>query len=596
VLEVVVYGLACAAVAAFLLLPGYVLVRGVRPQWGTLLAACVAPLLAMAVAGATTAIGLVLPWSQRVTASAVVVVVIAATVVGGVRRRARLAPDRDTIFAVGVWLLLLGAVVAFVAIPSRPQFHPGSWAMAPERVETPRLSGFPSDSHLPYRTAQLARLKDGGEALRGGYHPGWWISDRTPLAGLTFSFAGAVGGIDVPNEDLITLPDSQDTMELVDPYGYWLYLVVSAAEGTAGVLAVYLLGLRWFGRRAARLGSLLFCVMPGVFLYAIYPRPALVLVLPALVALALADIGHRWWAGATVGLCYLLHPTGAVWGLAVVALLWSGRAHLRQWAGDVGRVLVPAAVVAVPWLTFTSSVVGGSPRMTTWPLGSTLSDPRQPLDGIREAWDALLDRGLWTVLWVRASALERSIVPIELMNETQLLAVDYRNLHALAAWGLTGLVLFPLGVVALALVPGAGRRRVALIAAVVVSANIVIEGRAESFVPQSLLPLLALLGVVLAAWMARWSRPWRLVVVGAALVELALMIWTPSLYVPFGIDTGPRLALVGASVACQLAVVGILARELWSAPREERGREAVAADVDGSGAERREHERSWSGH
>jgi hypothetical protein len=108
--------------------------------------------------------------------------------------------------------------------------------------------------------------------------------------------------------------------------------------------------------------------------------------------------------------------------------------------------------------------------------------------------------------------------------------------------------------------------------------------------------LLALLGVVLAAWMARWSRPWRLVVVGAALVELALMVWTPSLYVPFGIDTGPRLALVGASVACQLAVVGILARELWSAPREERGREAVAADVDGSGAERREHERSWSGH
>lgn|GEM_PF-4596147 len=569
--QVVGYWLAAAAVVAFLLVPGYVLARGLLASMAPLTAMALAPVLAMLFAAATAALNLLLPWSLTGVATVAVALLVTATVVVGWQARRRIQLDRTTLIGVTIWLLSFASVAAFVALPTAVPSDPSLFSVPAERVETPRVPGMPADSHLPYRTGQLALHEIGGEALRDQYHPGWWISDRGPLSGLVFAFGAAVSRVDVPSEDPLLAPADENVMMFTDPYGYWLYLLISTATATASVLGVYALGVRWFGRRNAITGSLLFCLMPGVFIYSIYPRPALVQVLPALLALLLVSERRYWLAGAAIGACYLAHPTGAVWGLAALVVLWLSVRSFRPMVEGGARVAGAAALVALPWMLFTSQVVGGTSRLSMRPLGAPLSDPTQPAAGVAAAWSALLDRGLWEVPWVRAVSVVRSVIPMEALDVPGEVGRAWVGFHSVAAWGLVGLVAFPLAVVAVAKLPRPVRTKVLAVGAAVVGVNILIAGHPETFFYQGLLPLVGLFALGLATWARTWSVGWRLALVVAVVLEFLGLVWASVLFDPFGTPTWIVVVFTSIAAVAQLGLPsGWFAP--WSGPHPRRCR------------------------
>ena len=552
-MDLLKYAALTAVLLPLLLVPGWAWLR--RAGMPSPLALACGPLMTMLAMAVTVGIGVVLPWSQVVTVSVSLALMFASTVTCLVTSDRRLMPGRRDLAGVGLWMLFFVMIASYLAVPSRPEFNAEPFTVPAERVETPRLPGAPSDSYLPYRTGQLAIHKLGGSDLRDDFHVGWWISDRTPMSGLVFAFVASALRIEVPTTDISLLPASENVMTTIDPFGFWAYQLSSAAIATAGVLGVVALGTAWFGRRRGAVAGLLFCLMPGIVLYAVYPRPALVIVYPALLGLLLARQRRFVLAGLAVGVCYLCHPTGGVWAFAAVTLVWLTTRRPRDTAVATLRMAIPAALLALPWLVFTSRVVGGTSRMVVWPLGAKLTDPTRPLDGVADAWTRLVDVGLWQAAWVRGASLMRSVVPAEMLTLPDKLAPAWSGLHGLAAWGLVGLVLFPCCLVALVRLPTPVRDIVCWVTVVVVGLNVIIEGFPESFFYQSLLPVVGLLAIALAVWMVQWQRSAQVAVVGLAAVELVSVMWTPALFVPFGIGAaGLTLAVVVAS-SCQVALL-----------------------------------------
>lgn len=563
VAEIGQYLATMVVVVAVLLGPSWVIIRRVVATLEPLTALALAPLATMAWGAMVMSLSLVFPWSPVATARGGLVLWIGTGVLVVARgwHDRRLHPSADVRRAVAVWLLLFVSVAAFLAVPSSPSFPSTAFTISAGRVETPRAPGLPADSHLPYRVGQLVLLRDGGEALRDGFHPGWWISDRGPMNGLVFAYAAGAAGVAIPAPDLISLSAEGSVVEFVDPYGYWLYLLVSAAVGTAGVLGVIALARTWLPGRHL-LAGVVFCLMPGIFIYAIYPRPSLALVLPALAGIAAAVQRRPLVAGCAVASCFLIHPTGAVWVAATVVVAVMSCERSRPLLRTTASVLVAPAALALPWMVFTSQVVGGSSRMLVWPLGAKLTDPTDPAGGLSEAWTALVDRGLWSVLTVRIDATVQSIIPNSFRDLPGSLdsPFDWFYVHALSAWGITGLVLFPLGVWGIARVPTPARRRMVVVLAVVVGLNVLAEGFPESYFPQSLLPLCGLLAIGVVALVRFWDLPWRLVVVSLAAIELGSMVWGPWLFVPVNISTGGLAAMVLLAVLAQLMLLGLAVR------------------------------------
>jgi hypothetical protein len=567
--ELLKYVALTAILVPLLLVPGWAWLR--RTGMPSPLALACGPLITVLAMAGTVGLGLVLPWSQTVTVSVSLALMLVAVVACLVTADRPLLPDRRDLAGVGLWVLLFVMIASYLAVPSRPDFNAEPFTLPAGRVETPRLPGAPSDSYLPYRTGQLAIHKLGGSDLRDDFHVGWWISDRTPMSGLVFAFVASAFRIDVPTTDISLLPADENIMTTVDPFGFWAYQLSSAAIATAGALGVVALGTVWFGRRRGAIAGLLFCLMPGIVVYALYPRPALVIVYPALLGLLLAWQRRYILAGLAVGVCYLCHPTGGVWAFAAVTLVWLTTRRPRDTVVATVKMAIPAALLALPWLVFTSRVVGGTSRMIVWPLGAKLTDPTQPLDGVADAWKGLIDVGLWQAAWVRGVSVVRSVVPAEMLSLPEQLGPAWSGLHGLAAWGLVGLVLFPCCILAVVRMPTGLRSIVCWLVVVVVGVNVAIEGFPESFFPQSLLPVLGLLAIALAAWMVTWRRSVQVVVIGLALAELASLIWTPALFVPFGIGpVGLTLAIVVAA-SCQVIMVVVLIALLRSTSEVRHG-------------------------
>jgi hypothetical protein len=551
--------------ALFLLVPGTVVLR--RAGASATVALYLGPLLMIAMAAAVAAAAVVLPFSPYGVAPVALVGVAALSVwAWATAPRPVFAPRADW-GGVLVWALLFVACTLYLAVPSQPAFEPTASTIAPGRVETPRLAGRPSDSHLPYRTGQLAVHKLGGEALRDGFHPGWWLSDRAPLNGLVFAFAVTASQYPLPAVDPIVLSDEDNQMGFMDDQGYWLYYLVSAAIGTAGVLGVYLLGTQVFGRRAGRVGAGLFALMPGVFLYALYPRPSLVLVYPALVALALALARRPVAAGLAAGLCALAHPSGAVWVLAAGLAVW-WVSDMPRWR-PVAALGAAAAVLVAPWQLFTTFVIGGSSRLLTWPLGQKLADPHQPLDGLREAWGVWVAAGIDRAVWTRVVSLTRSVIPGGLFSMPDDIGERWSLIHQGALFGLVGFVLFPAVIVAVVRLSPELRRLIISVVVLVVAVTMVAEGIAEPFIIQGLLPLLGLGAVVLAPELYRWRPVVATGVILVAAVELASVVWSPAVFAPVGLGGPTLVVLAGGSAVAQVALVAVVLLWVGGARRAE---------------------------
>jgi len=580
------YVLTVAILPPLFLIPGWMWLR--RAGLPPLLALYCGVLPMMLAGAAIAALGVALPWGQGATGTVGLVVILGSAVWSALTAPRPLGPEPREFIGVLVWVALFIAVASFTAVPSRGAFDGQSYNVPPERVETPRLPGAPSDSYLPYRTGQLAIHKIGGEQLTGEYHPGWWISDRTPLNGLVFAFTASALHVPVASNDLLTLPASEDRMTTFDPFGYWAYQLTSMLLGTAAILAVFLFAITWKGGRVATVAALLFALMPGVFIYAIYPRPALSLAYLALVALVLVLHRRYWLAGAALGACYLTHPSGGVWIFPAIALVLLGTTSVslagrvsadpqvgaRQKGVALAELGGAAAALALPWLLFTSRVVHASSRMLAWPLGGKLVDPTRPGESMRIAWDAFVQRGVAVNLWTRLVALGQSIFPV-----TSLVPVAtgaevesaWLRAHGLAAWGLIGVVLFPIVIVAVAHCSSSDRRLLLWLVGLPVAANLVTEGFPESFAYQSLFPALGILAVVTAAWMVTWRRRSQVIVGTLIIIELATVVWGGGMFKPFNLDIVPLVLCISVTTLALGAIaVGFMTQlgrggsRLWS--------------------------------
>ncbi|MDQ6835367.1 MAG: glycosyltransferase family 39 protein, partial [Actinomycetota bacterium] len=484
--------------------PGWLWLRrlGVEP----VLALYLGPGVTALVGAAIVALGLLLPWSVRATCVGGALVIAASAIVCGVTAPRPLGPARGDLTGMVVFIVAFLSMAAFSGVPSAPYGMWSSDTVGPARADSPRWPGLPIDNTLPYRTGQVALYKQGGNAIRDGYSPGWWLSDRTPLTGLDFAFAAGAMGIHVSPSNLEEEAGKLVPMLETDPQGFWSYQVVAMFLNLAIILGVYVLARVWLTRHVATLAALITAVMPGLFLNGIYTWPKQA-VAYFLLGAAACLIRRRplALAGVFAGLAFLTHPVGVLWipGLAVLALSDAElRARTRR---TLGLFLGAAAVVAAPWELFTSLVMHATSRWITAPLGVLLPDPRHLGTSLNMAWHGFLDNGVLFIFWARIESTAGSLYPLNLAATPSKapphgygpqIMVSWSAAHGFSVWGMAGLVLAPFAVLT-AVKHWAVFRRLAL--RLVAPAVIVVEiwnGETYPFANQSMFALVGLLAIV----------------------------------------------------------------------------------------------------
>ena len=147
---------------------------------------------------------------------------------------------------------------------------------------------------------------------------------------------------------------------------YWIFgsnvtvaEVANAVVGAATVAALFVLALRLFDSRTARIAALLLAVFPGQVLYtsSLFAEPlfAFSLMIALLLMVAARDRGPAggwyWFAafGVAVGVAALVRPTGLAL-LAVAPVYWAiSRSDWRASLGWSAAALVVAGLVLLPW-------------------------------------------------------------------------------------------------------------------------------------------------------------------------------------------------------------------------------------------------------
>ena len=548
----------------------------VVPGWFWLRRLGVSPLVAIyagfgvtaAVAAAIVALGVLLPWSVRATAAGGAAL-MAVTAAWCARTAPRpLLPPRADLAGMAVFVIAFIGLACYIAVPSHPSgvWDPASGSIGPERIETPRWPSQPVDNVLPYRTGQIALHKLGGEQLRDRFAVGWWMSDRTPLTGLAFAFAASTLGVHVPRDDPTLRPTSEVTMTLKDRYGFWAYNLVALLFNSAIVLGAYLLARVWKGPTVAAASALTVTLLPGVFLHDIYTWPKQAVAYFVLAAAAAAIDRRPLLAGAFATLGYLTHPAAAIWvpPLLLLTLAHAGGRQLAYRAA--ARFAAGAVALVLPWLYFTSQVIGGASRLVYWPFGYILQDRTDPLGELDAAWDALTSRGVLENLWSRLQGTTISLIPYQLVNGAGQ-AVSRLELgrlwvgaHGGAVWTMVGLALFVAVVFHTARTWQEQRRVMLLFVLPAIVLAILAAGfndPGNAFARQSMFPLLGVLAVLAGEMLLRIRPAVAMVLIVVTAAELVSIAWVV-LYRPFNISLGPQIAFTSAAVLAQLALVAAL--------------------------------------
>ncbi|MCP3822532.1 glycosyltransferase family 39 protein [Streptomyces sp. A3M-1-3] len=165
-------------------------------------------------------------------------------------------------------------------------------------------------------------------------------------------------------------------------------LLVSWVAAAAAAVAVYLIGERLHGRRAATLLVLLWGLLPhSVVLTMAYTEP----VLTALSAWSLyAVLGRHWlWAGALASLAGLSRPNGIAVAAAVVVA-----AAYEIWRGDRQGRAAPAV-----WLAAALAPAGWGGYVLG--VGVLRGDPLGGYFAVQAGWTSRFDLGLGSLRFVK---------------------------------------------------------------------------------------------------------------------------------------------------------------------------------------------------
>jgi hypothetical protein len=550
------------------LVPGWLWLRraGVEP----VTAVYAGPGVVAAAAASIVALGVLLPWGVATTCVIGLVMIVVTSIFCYLTAPRPLGPLRGEWGGVVVFIVAFISLAAFSAPPSDPYVSWNLNTVGGGRVDTPRWPGLSSDNTLPYRTAQVAFFKQGGPQIRDGYAVGWWLSDRTPLTGLDFAFAAGGFGVHLSSANVEELPGNQVPMVVMDRYGFWAYQLTAMMLNLMIVLGVYLLARAWLERRVALVSALVAAVLPGLFLNAIYTWPKQAVAYFVLVAAACALRRRPVLAGAFASLGYLTHPAGVVWLLPVALLLLRDERLSAALRRSLLKFLAAAALLAAPWVYFTSQVMHATSRWTTAPLGYVMTDPRHLGAQLSIAWKVFVDNGLFYAVWVRAASTAGTVFPLDLANAPVTDQAGHYapealhhwiSAHGFSVWGMVGIALFPFAVVALIrhwpqfrtvvlrfLLPG------------IVIAELA-NGELYPFGNQSMFVLVGVLAIVLAVGLLAVTRRARGVLVGLAALELTSMTFG-ALYRPYNIAPLQLVVFTAIAAIGEIALLVMLAIHL----------------------------------
>ena len=281
------------------------------------------------------------------------------------------------------------------------------------------VPNMPGDALLQYRTAQI--LQNRMDISRTDFYVHYWyISDRTPLVGLVTTFMESAAGISLPTA---TLDSFNAPFQPVDPYGYWLYRIISMLTNAMVVASATLLAWALLGSRAAKLGAVLVLLSPYVFINIMFHWPKLLV--------GFFIVGYWFWsyvrvrpvlAGVFAAAAVLSHPVGALFvpGMFLYMLL------ARRWRQIVATAAA-AGVVAFPWFFWTGVIYHHTSRMLTYPIGFALSNPANPWPEIKSDLNAFFGRGLGSILYDRWVCVRDTFTTWPIPSEL----LDARSLRAL---------------------------------------------------------------------------------------------------------------------------------------------------------------------
>jgi hypothetical protein len=252
----------------------------------------------------------------------------------------------------------------------------------------------PGDTLLQYRTAEI--LQNRMDIQATDYYVNYWfISDRTPLLGLTTVFVESASGIQLPTSlDALGAP-----FQVIDPYGYWLYRLICIFANAMAVVSAGLVAWELFGARVARIGSVFVVLSPFILINIVFHWPKLLAGF-FIVAFYFWTLVRRRPVLAGVGAAgaVLSHPVGALFLPGVFVLLLV-RQRWRQFM-ETGAA---AAIVVSPWFFWTSVIFHHTSRMLTYPIGFALVDPTNPWPEIKSGMVSYLRRpilGLLDDRWI----------------------------------------------------------------------------------------------------------------------------------------------------------------------------------------------------
>jgi len=333
-----------------------------------------------------------LPLAYTTVSPALMIVLLAASAFVLWRRRDWLRTLRGDP-QVRLMLAATGALFAIAltlgALPWDKSSDQGAGA-----VWSVHVPDMPGDPLLQFRTAQVLqnRLPIQTTPFYINY---WYISDRTPLIGLMTTFLTAAAGISLP-KDLQTL---SAPYQLVDPYGYWLYRLISMFTNAMVAASAVLVAWELLGARAAKLGAVFIVLSPFVLINVLFHWPKL------LAGFFIAGFYFWSWvkrrpvlAGIFAAGGVLSHPVAALFLPAMFIYLLL----VRRWR----HLIVSGAtalLVAIPWFFWTIAIYHHSSRLLTYPIGYAIEDPTNPGPGIKTAWQAFLRRSPFSILndrWV----------------------------------------------------------------------------------------------------------------------------------------------------------------------------------------------------
>ena len=305
----------------------------------------------------------------------------------------------------GPVLISAGLAVVASMVMATPFVPEGQ--VDPGVVYETRIPNRPADNRLPYRTGQF--ILNHLDPVETRYFLDWALTDRTQLSAAAASTVVGALGVEIPSDELWYRSAQEVLWDDVDDFGYWSFRAVLIAFSALLPLGVAALAATWFTTSGATVAAAVAGIGVFTLVETMFTWPKYLAVALACTGLGMLMGRRPAIGGVLLGLGYMAHPVGLLMLAPALVLGLAGRS--RRWQ-SLGAFLAVAFVVVIPWVVWTSLILGQTSRMALYPLGWVLTPGAGLADELGLAWSAFVDGFPGDVLKVRWISLRDSLNPI----------------------------------------------------------------------------------------------------------------------------------------------------------------------------------------